>query len=257
MMYHYDKGFHGHDSPETLRVTDNERIPRIIHYCWFGRGRKSELNEACMKSWKAYCGDYQIIEWNEDNYDIKKHSFLEAAYKAKAWAYVSDYVRLDVVLSHGGIYVDTDVELLKSTEDLLYMDAFMGVDRSLRISLGLGFGSIPGHRGIRELLSVYDDISFSEEKAANYEIISPELFRPIFKSWGYEENGKYQHVNDIYIFPERILSAFDSRVGLIRDHKDAFMAHHYEGTWADQSRKKNIRKTWEIVKGRRKAVNHK
>lgn len=100
-------------------------IPKKIHYCWFGRNPLPELARRCIESWKKYCPDYEIIEWNEDNYDINKIPYVKEAYQAKKWAFVTDYVRLDVVNKFGGIYLDTDVELLKSLDSLLKYKAFL------------------------------------------------------------------------------------------------------------------------------------
>ena len=101
-------------------------IPKIIHYCWFGRGEKTPSMLKCIESWKRFCPDYEIKEWNEDNFDVECIPFVKAAYDAKKWAFVSDYARLRIIWEKGGIYLDTDVELLKSLDDLLVLDAYMG-----------------------------------------------------------------------------------------------------------------------------------
>ena len=97
-------------------------IPKKIHYCWFGRNEIPEKTLRCIESWKKYCPDYEIIQWNEDNYDINKIPYMKDAYKEKKWAFVSDYARLDVIYQYGGIYLDTDVELVNSLDDLLEYD---------------------------------------------------------------------------------------------------------------------------------------
>ena len=84
-------------------------IPKVIHYCWFGGNPKNEVIEKCIDSWKRYCPDYKIIEWNESNYNIVKHPFMKKAYDAKKWAFVSDYARVDILNQYGGVYLDTDV----------------------------------------------------------------------------------------------------------------------------------------------------
>ena len=96
-------------------------IPKIIHYCWFGRNPKPKLAEKCMRSWKKYCKDYKIIEWNEDNFDISKAPlYVQQTKNKKKWAYVTDYVRLYAVYKCGGVYLDTDVEIVNSLDDLLH-----------------------------------------------------------------------------------------------------------------------------------------
>ena len=103
-------------------------IPKKIHYCWFGRGEKPKLAQKCIASWRKCCPDYEIIEWNEDNFDVNRNGYTRYCYANKKWAFLSDYVRLAVVLEHGGIYFDTDVELLKSPVPLMQHEAFFGFE---------------------------------------------------------------------------------------------------------------------------------
>ena len=116
-------------------------IPKIINYCWFGNSNKPLFVKNCIKSWKFHCPDYQIIEWNEKNYDISKNNFCKEAYKAKKWAFVSDYARLEIIRDNGGFYLDTDVKLIKSLNSLRKLNCFFSSD-DLSINTGLGFGSI-------------------------------------------------------------------------------------------------------------------
>ena len=94
-------------------------IPRKIHYCWFGRGEKPRLAQKCIASWKKYCPDYEIIEWNEDNFDVNRNAYTQMCYKEKKYAFLTDYLRLLIVEEHGGIYFDTDVEAVRSFDELL------------------------------------------------------------------------------------------------------------------------------------------
>ena len=128
------------------------RIPKVIHYCWFGRGKLPKLAKKCIKSWKKYLPDYKIIEWNEDNFDINSNQYVREAYEAKKYAFVSDYVRLYALYNYGGIYMDTDVEVIKSLDEFLIHEAFSGFespkdihDRACRIW---------PHAGHQELLNV-------------------------------------------------------------------------------------------------------
>ena len=135
-------------------------IPKKIHYCWFGRNPKPELIEKCILSWKKYCPDWEIIEWNEDNFDISSVPYMQEAYNAKKWAFVSDVARLLIIWSIGGIYLDTDVELLKSINELLENQAFFAFETSRNIASGLGFGAIKGHKAVKAMLDVYKDKHF-------------------------------------------------------------------------------------------------
>ena len=138
-------------------------IPKKIHYCWFGGNPLPELAQKCIASWKKYCPDYEIIEWNETNYDITKNNYMNQAYENKRWGFVPDYARLDIIYTHGGIYLDTDVELIKPIDELLTLKAFAGVEQNSEyVALGLGFGAEKEHPTIKALRDYYDTLSFVE-----------------------------------------------------------------------------------------------
>ena len=135
-------------------------IPKVIHYCWFGRGELPRLAEKCIQSWKKYCPDYEIVCWNEDNFDINQNKYAREAYESGKWAFVSDYVRLKVLYDEGGIYLDTDVELIKSLDPLVKENGYMGFDDNGVVSTGLGFACEKGNELVGALLADYDDIPF-------------------------------------------------------------------------------------------------
>ena len=136
-------------------------IPKTIHYCWFGRNPKPKLAEKCIRSWKKYCPDYEIIEWNEDNFNLSTAPlYVRQAYEAKKWAFVTDYVRLKLVYDYGGIYMDTDVELLKNLDFLLPNYAYFGFEYSSFVNTGLGFGAVKGLPILKEMMDDYEDIPF-------------------------------------------------------------------------------------------------
>ena len=113
-------------------MEDKKVIPKIIHYCWFGGNELSELAKKCISSWRKYCPDYEIIEWNESNFDINLCQYVREAYKEKKWAFVSDYARFWILYNFGGIYMDTDVELIKSIDDLVEYGSYMGCEPTLQ-----------------------------------------------------------------------------------------------------------------------------
>ena len=120
-------------------------IPKIINYCWFGKNPLPTSVKKCINSWKKYCPDYKIIQWDETNFDVKSNMFVKEAYEAKAWAFVSDYARLKVKYENGGIYFDTDVELVKNLDFLLKNSAYIGIQQSEYLcNTGLGFGAEKG-----------------------------------------------------------------------------------------------------------------
>lgn len=137
-------------------------IPKVIHYCWFGRGEKSELIQKCMASWKKYCPDWEIIEWNEDNFDVNFCPYAAKAYREKRWAFLSDVARLQIIYSHGGVYLDTDAELINSIDELLDNEAWFGYATATEIGTGVGFGAVMNHPFIYKLLKQY--LSFSEQQ---------------------------------------------------------------------------------------------
>ena len=135
-------------------------IPKIIHYCWFGGGPISAESQKCMESWKKYCPDYKIMAWNEQNFDISTNRYVQQAYEAKKYAFVSDYVRLAVLYEYGGIYLDTDVELVRPLDELLELPGFMGFQTNNEVATGLGFGARKGNSVVQALLRDYDALDF-------------------------------------------------------------------------------------------------
>ena len=116
-------------------------IPKKIHYCWFGGAEKPKLAQKCIASWKKLCPDYEFIEWNENSFDVDQYAYTKYCYGAKKWAFLSDFVRLIAVYENGGIYFDTDVELVKQPDDLLNYEAFFGFENDDFVATGLGFGA--------------------------------------------------------------------------------------------------------------------
>lgn len=174
-------------------------IPKIIHYCWFGRNPKPEIIEKCIASWRKYCPDWEIREWNEDNFDITTVPYMKEAYEAKKWAFVSDVVRLLVVNQFGGIYLDTDVEILCKNpfEKYLQYDCIMSFENARNIASGLIYGSFPKMQLGEQLLEPYLKIHYSKET----ELVNSKMNYPIFNQefptlkW----NGKTQIVENTII----------------------------------------------------------
>ena len=126
-------------------------IPKKIHYCWFGRGEKPKLARRCIASWKKFCPDYEIIEWNEDNFDINTNAYMQMCYEQKRYAFLTDYLRLLIIQEHGGVYFDTDVEVVKPLDDLLDSGAFFGFETDQYVNTGEGFGAEAGHPVVRQM----------------------------------------------------------------------------------------------------------
>lgn len=156
----------------------SNQIPKVIHYCWFGGNPKSEIILKCISSWKKFCPEYQIVEWNEQNFDVNAIPFMRDAYRAKKWAFVSDVARLKILYEHGGIYMDTDVELLSQDPffEHLTHNAFFFVSTAC-ISTGLGFGCRPKDDLLAKLLSSYEHVSFDLNNL--YNITCPMINKPV------------------------------------------------------------------------------
>ena len=139
-------------------------IPKIIHYCWFGGNPLSELAQKCISSWKKYFPEYEIKEWNESNFNLQCCDYVKEAYEAKKWAFVSDYARFWILYHEGGLYFDTDVEVIKPIDDIINNGAFMGCERTgnygLGVNPGLGIGADPGISLYKEILDDYEKSHF-------------------------------------------------------------------------------------------------
>lgn len=227
--------------PDNIRITDKPLIPKVIHYCWFGRNPIPDRYREWMSTWKKYCPDYEIVEWNEDNYDYKKNEYMYEAYKAKKWGFVPDYARLDIIYNCGGIYLDTDVELVKNLDDLLYQKAFAGLQRDLRVANGLGFGSIPYLPNLKKQISVYDDRHFIKKDGTFDLTPAPTMQTEIMEQNGFVKINKYQIVDDVTIYPAPVLGGIIGSRAIIND--SVYAIHHYDGSWVP-AEKKARRANW-------------
>lgn len=181
-----------------------------------------------VDNWHKLCPEYEFICWNEDNYDVYKNSYTADAYKNKRWAHLPDYVRLDVVYNHGGIYLDTDVELLQSLDMLRYNEAFFGTEVSGGINEGSGFGAVAGHPFVRKLMSVYEEL-----EVGNPLLLTTSLGKEIkvFHDSGYVNNGKFQVLNGVAIYPYQVLAPMIKETGECMRTAATVGIHHFEGSW--------------------------
>lgn len=225
--------------PDDFRLSEEQFIPKKIHYCWFGKNPIPKKNMDWMESWKKYCPDYEIIRWDESNYDITKNAYMYEAYKAGKWGFVPDYARLDIIYRHGGIYLDTDVELIKNMDELLYQKAFSGIDGTGNVSLGLGFGSQPEYGLLNELKAIYDSKKFVCEDGSYDLTPAPSMQRSFFDNKGFVHNGDYQVVEGMTVYPEKVLSAKCLWTGRIHITKNTFAIHHYDASWTSEEYKKS------------------
>jgi hypothetical protein len=172
-------------------------IPKVIHYCWFGGKPLPRLAKKCIASWERLCPDFEIRRWDESNFDVRQVPFIASAYSASAWAFVSDWARLKIVYDEGGVYLDTDVKLLKPLDSLLDSSCYIGVQQAGRLcNTGLGFGAIKASPVVRALLAEYDGIDYRPEHAVD--IACPHLNDRVIRAFGYMGNG----MGDVARLPE-------------------------------------------------------
>lgn len=216
-------------------------IPKIIHYCWFGHNPKPELFDKCFDSWKRKCPNYQIIEWNEENFDIASCPlYVRQAYKNKKWAFVTDYVRLKVVYDNGGIYLDTDVELKKNLDNLLKYDAYFGFEDGTYINTGLGFGAVKGHFLLSEMMKDYDDIPFLQENGLFDQTTCPVRNTKAFLNAGLQQNDKRQILNNqVLILPSIYMCPIESETGRMRKSLKTISIHRFSASWMNESEKQS------------------
>lgn len=221
--------------PIDIRLSRTPLIPKVIHYCWFGGNPIPDQYKVWMESWHRFCPDYEIIEWNESNYDVSKNAYMYQAYQKKKWGFVSDYARLDVVYHFGGIYLDTDVELVQNLDDLLYQKGFVGFENEERVNTGLGFGAVEGLPVFEEMLDLYSDMRFINEDGSLNMTGCPILQTSILEKHHLQKNGEYQIVADLTIYPEKVLCGKNMITKRVRLKPYTRAIHHFNGSWADKA----------------------
>jgi len=217
-------------------------IPKTIHYCWFGGKPKPKSVIKCIKSWRKKCPDYEIVEWNESNYDVTQNRYMKEAYDEKKWAFVSDYSRLDIIYRYGGVYLDTDVELVRTLDPFLDSRAYFAFQFNQIVAPGLGFGAEQGNELIKILMEQYESISFYHEDSSLNLTPMPEFLSPVFSNYGFKLNGDYQNIGGIIVYPREYFDPLDYSTGFIFKTKKTVSIHHYFASWysEDNSEERRI-----------------
>lgn len=213
-----------------MRAEKKLIIPKTIHYCWFGGNPLPELAIKCIESWKKYCPDYEIIEWNEDNFDIHYNDYVREAYEAKKWAFVSDVVRLYALVTYGGIYMDTDVEVLKPIDDILIYDAVSGFERIDQIPTGL-MACRAEQPLFMELLHEYDNIHFQRKDGSLDLTTNVKRITQCCLKYGLQLNNQKQTVKGFTLLPYDYLCPKDYETKKINITKNTYTIHHFDGSW--------------------------
>lgn len=221
------------DYGEVVKTYNSEVIPKTIHYAWFGKKMPDSIKRN-IEGWRELCPDYEIIEWNENNYDITKNCYMRQAYEHKIWGFVPDFMRLDIVYEYGGIYLDTDIELIKRPDELLYQDAFGCIDASLVMNLGSGFGAKPKCKIIKLLRDYYDNIKFIDELGHVDKTTCNTHNFIVLQQLGYIVGNKVQNVCGMNIYPMVFQGACQyTRMRRVTDN--TFWVHYGNMSWMDCS----------------------
>lgn len=213
-------------------------IPKIIHYCWFGGNPLPKSAIKCINSWKKFFPDYEIKEWNESNFDVNCTRYTAEAYEAKKYAFVSDYARFYILYHEGGLYFDTDVEIIRPMDDIVEKGAFMSVEIPFRkltqassINPGQGIGAPKGYSVYKEMLDFYQNLSFYREDGAiqNYAMIRK--ISDIFSNAGMKVIDEVQFLRDIYVYPADYFNPLDEQTGILHITDNTRTIHWYMASW--------------------------
>ena len=214
---------------------ENNSIPKVIHYCWFGGNEFPDSAKKCLQSWKRFCPEYEIKEWNETNFDINCCEYVKEAYEQKKWAFVSDYARFWILYHEGGLYFDTDVEVINDIHEIVEKDAFMGCEANykcahgLGVNPGLGLGANSGLGLYKELLEYYNKLHFSMTDGSVLTVV--DHTSQILKRHGWIGNGDIERIKGIYIYPPEYFCPLDYTTGKLNITDNTYSIHWYTASW--------------------------
>lgn len=205
-------------------------MSKIIHYCWFGGKKLPRKFKKYMKTWKKYLPDYEIMVWNEDNFDVNCCEFAKEAYRNKKWAYVSDVARIYALYNHGGIYFDTDIEVLKNIDDVLNNEIWLGRESNEYLATAMIGVKNPKNKHIGKIWDIYKEAKFNSDDL--YSITSPKVLTNYFKGLGLEEKRESQVLSDdIHIYSRDYFNP-KSYDGLSNDFSEnTCIVHHFDASW--------------------------
>ena len=221
-------------------------IPKVVHYCWFGRNPLPESAVKCIESWRKYLPDYEIKEWNEDNFDVNIIPYTAEAYSVGKYAYVSDFARFWILYHYGGVYFDTDVEVIKPIDDIVEKGAFMGVEVMCKIipedlvgypmvAPGLGIGAPVGCEFYKKVMDFYSGYHFLREDGSIIGgTVVAHTTRLLVKE-GLQKHSDIQQVAGIWIYPEDFFNPFDDLTGRLKKTENTRSIHWYARSWLSQS----------------------
>jgi len=209
-------------------------IPKKIHYCWFGGKPLPDSAKKYIETWKHYCPDYEIVEWNESNFNISINPYVKEAYAAGKWAFITDYVRLFVLYTYGGIYMDTDVEVIKNIDIFLQHPAFSGFESSNYIPTGI-IGATKNNRWIEYLLSYYNDRHFrNSDNSLDLTSNVVTITKMTKEKYGITLDNTFQSIEGLFaLYPFEYFCPKDYKTGIINTTSNTYAIHHFAGSWCD------------------------
>lgn len=222
-------------------------IPKIIHYCWFGGKPLPAFAEKCISSWKKYLPDYKIKRWDETNFDVNVIPYTKEAYKARKYAFVSDYARFKILYEEGGLYFDTDVEIIRPMDDIIAAGPFMGCENKatagatpnlLGVAPGLGLGSPPGLGLYKSLLELYSTLTFESKGEFELPKTVVEYTTELLCQHGLRNTNEIQNIEGINIYPQEYFCPIDPETLKCKITTNTRSIHHYAGSWLDKSTKR-------------------
>ena len=218
-------------------------IPKVIHYCWFGRGQMPPLALACIESWKKYCPGYELKLWNEDNFDLNLYPYAGEACENRKFAFVTDVVRLYALYNEGGIYMDTDVEVLKPLDNLLHLPAFSGYESNRDSTFPTGImASAKGGIWAKEQLAYYEGRHFVNPDGSFDMTTNAKIITGIMLKNGFKLTGKYQvYKDDMHAFPKDYFCPKTS-TGVLKLTKNSYCIHHFAGSWQEKTPMQKFKK---------------
>jgi len=224
-------------------------IPKIIHYCWFGGSPLPKDALECIASWKRYHPDYEIKEWNENNFNVHMIPFMSEAYSANKYAYVSDYARLWVLYNYGGVYFDTDVEVIRPLDDIFSMGSFMGIEKCTRenvngvqIAIGLGFASQKGDRILKEIMDFYETHHYIYPDGHMEQIPIVPITTDVLARHGFDRQNRLQKIGDFTIYPWDFFCPIEFLSSKLDITSNTRTIHHYTATWMSWTDKLKMKK---------------
>lgn len=228
-------------------------IPKMIHYCWFGPEPIPEIVFKCVESWKKYCPDFEIYLWNETNYDINKCDYVREAYKAKQWAFVSDYARFDILNTYGGIYFDGDVELIAPITPAFVNAPFMAIEKNSAkehslVNTGLGICVEPNNPIVQAVLDYYNQQHFVATKKITDCETSSKIMTTVLKLNGFVLRDTIQIINGICIYPSDFFCPMDVATGETQFTKNTIGLHHSLASWLPEREKRAAQITQKVIK---------